>query len=218
MSMVPLLLYGLALNSQMVCDAVSFADNPSALWVPLSGLKSGFAIGIEIKDSSLMVGGQKLPMLKLVGVDDWLVKISNLKRIGFETVWDDQEKQAELTFRYDSLIVTLRQKRVLITLGTQELKAYQGRFLVLKTNISSGSRARTPEGHFVVLAKQRMHYSSLYNRAPMPRSVQIHGNIFIHGFRDVPRYPASHGCIRLPVPAAMAFFDWVEVGVPIEID
>src|SRR5437870_4620358 len=56
--------------------------------------------------------------------------------------------------------------------------------------------------------------------APMPLSVQISGNYFIHGFSSVPRRPMSHGCIRLPLEngnPAKQFFDWVEPGTPIEI-
>ena len=68
--------------------------------------------------------------------------------------------------------------------------------------------------------KFRMHYSKLYHHAPMPYSVQVTGNIFIHGFSYVPRWPASHGCIRVPLTGdnpARRFYEWVEFGTPIEI-
>jgi lipoprotein-anchoring transpeptidase ErfK/SrfK len=54
----------------------------------------------------------------------------------------------------------------------------------------------------------------------MPWSVQVRGNIFIHGFTVVPDYPASHGCIRMPLTGsnpAKKFFHWVEPGTPIKI-
>jgi lipoprotein-anchoring transpeptidase ErfK/SrfK len=54
----------------------------------------------------------------------------------------------------------------------------------------------------------------------MPWSVQITGNIFVHGFTSVPRAPASHGCIRLPLDEgnpAKLFFDWVDRGTPVHI-
>ena len=65
-----------------------------------------------------------------------------------------------------------------------------------------------------------MHYSRLYDNAPMPFSVQFHGNYFIHGFSEVPAWPASHGCIRVPMDGenpAQKFYDWVEVGTPIKV-
>jgi lipoprotein-anchoring transpeptidase ErfK/SrfK len=111
-------------------------------------------------------------------------------------------------------------KRVEINLTEQRLRAYEGRRLVLNTNISSGRNRATPTGRFKAGYKDADHYSSLYHNAPMPWSVQVSGNIFIHGFSSVPDYPASHGCIRLPLTGrnpAKRFFEWVEAGTPILI-
>lgn len=111
-------------------------------------------------------------------------------------------------------------KRVEINLTEQRLRAYEGRRLVLNTNISSGRNRATPTGRFKAGYKDADHYSSLYHNAPMPWSVQVSGNIFIHGFTSVPDYPASHGCIRMPLTGrnpAKRFFDWVEAGTPIVI-
>jgi len=50
--------------------------------------------------------------------------------------------------------------------------------------------------------------------------VQVHENIFIHGFRKVPRHPSSHGCIRLPLTGANPakwFYNWIDLGTPISI-
>jgi lipoprotein-anchoring transpeptidase ErfK/SrfK len=66
-----------------------------------------------------------------------------------------------------------------------------------------------------------MHRSSLYDDAPMPWSVQVDGNVFIHGFTSVPRRPASHGCIRMPMTGgnpARWFYQWIDRGVPIVIE
>ena len=111
-------------------------------------------------------------------------------------------------------------KRVEINLTEQRLRAYEGRRLVLNTNISSGRNRATPTGRFKAGYKDADHYSSLYHNAPMPWSVQVSGNIFIHGFTSVPDYPASHGCIRMPLTGrnpAKRFFEWVEAGTPIVI-
>lgn len=62
-----------------------------------------------------------------------------------------------------------------------------------------------------------MHYSRRYDNAPMPYSVHVGGNYFIHGFSSVPSYPASHGCIRLPVDAAREFYGWITPGTPVRI-
>jgi lipoprotein-anchoring transpeptidase ErfK/SrfK len=92
---------------------------------------------------------------------------------------------------------------------------------VLESRVSTGRKGkRTPNGSFRVGVKWRMHRSRLYDNAPMPYSVQVHGNYFIQGFASVPPYPASRGCIRLPLTngnPAKQFFEWVEPGTPVEI-
>ena len=34
----------------------------------------------------------------------------------------------------------------------------------------------------------------------------------IHGFKSVPIYPASHGCLRVPIPNAMSIYRWIKIG------
>ena len=34
---------------------------------------------------------------------------------------------------------------------------------------------------------------------------------------DLPGYPASHGCIRMPLESALFIFDNVKVGTPVEV-
>jgi len=111
-------------------------------------------------------------------------------------------------------------KRVEINLTDQKLRPYEGNRLVMRTHNSSGRNGATPTGRFSAGCKDADHYSSLYHNAPMPWSVQARGNIFIHGFTSVPDYPASHGCVRVPLTGnnpAKRFFHWVDPGTPIRI-
>lgn len=113
-------------------------------------------------------------------------------------------------------------KRVEIDKANQVLRAYEGDRLVFQSHISSGKYDRsTPNGRFRAGEKHRMHFSRLYHHAPMPFSVQVTGNCFIHGYGAVPDYPASHGCIRLSLSdgnPARQFYNWVEPGTPIDIE
>jgi lipoprotein-anchoring transpeptidase ErfK/SrfK len=109
-------------------------------------------------------------------------------------------------------------KRVVVDKSSQTLRAYEDGQLVFRTRVSTGKPGKdTPNGRFSAKTKKRMHYSSRYDNAPMPYSVQYSGHYFIHGYSSVPPYPASRGCIRLPMNSAPAFFNWVEPGTPISV-
>ena len=48
----------------------------------------------------------------------------------------------------------------------------------------------------------------------------LHSNYFIrgyaiHGYKSVPTHPASHGCIRVPIPNAAQIDRWIRLGDPI---
>jgi hypothetical protein len=38
-----------------------------------------------------------------------------------------------------------------------------------------------------------------------------------HGYPSVPIYPASHGCLRLPIPDARTVFNWMRIGTPVDV-
>lgn len=38
-----------------------------------------------------------------------------------------------------------------------------------------------------------------------------------HGYVSVPAYPASHGCLRVPIPDAPSLFRWIRIGTPVDI-
>ena len=99
-------------------------------------------------------------------------------------------------------------KFILIDLSEQFLGAYEYGRMVFSFPIASGDRKnKTPVGKFSIDAFSRYHRSSLYfiekTRIPYPMHyalrffVNRRGVAFwIHG-RDLPGYPASHGCIGL---------------------
>jgi peptidoglycan hydrolase-like protein with peptidoglycan-binding domain len=39
----------------------------------------------------------------------------------------------------------------------------------------------------------------------------------IHGYADVPTYPASHGCLRVPIPEAADIYSWAQLGTPVDV-
>jgi lipoprotein-anchoring transpeptidase ErfK/SrfK len=78
--------------------------------------------------------------------------------------------------------------------------------------VSTARRGKvTPVGSYKPQTLVRMHYSTLYNNAPMPWSIFFHGNYAIHGTTEVRRLgrPASAGCVRLHPENAKALFSLV---------
>jgi hypothetical protein len=72
------------------------------------------------------------------------------------------------------------------------------------------SVAHTPRGRFVVYDKvagwETGPSSSMYY------SNYISGGVAIHGYRNVPNEPASHGCIRIPIFAARELSKLLPIG------
>ena len=78
--------------------------------------------------------------------------------------------------------------------------------------VSEGERrlAITPTGRFRVYRKIPGWRKSPLGLMYYP--VYIVGGVAIHGSPYVPRRPASHGCIRIPMHAAKAFYDTTPIG------
>jgi L,D-transpeptidase catalytic domain/Putative peptidoglycan binding domain len=53
------------------------------------------------------------------------------------------------------------------------------------------------------------------NSHGMVHSSYFIGGYAIHGYASVPNYPASHGCLRVPIPNAMSIYNWIDLGDPI---
>lgn len=57
-----------------------------------------------------------------------------------------------------------------------------------------------------------------YRKEPGKNSLNmVHSSYFIrgyaiHGYAKVPLYPASAGCLRVPIPNARSIFDWIGIG------
>jgi hypothetical protein len=53
------------------------------------------------------------------------------------------------------------------------------------------------------------------NSHGMVHSWYFIGGYAIHGYASVPNYPASHGCLRVPIPNALSIYNWIDLGDPI---
>ena len=55
------------------------------------------------------------------------------------------------------------------------------------------------------------------NSKEMFFSQYFKGGYAIHGYKSVPTYPASHGCLRVPIPDARSIYDWIKLGDRIDV-
>jgi hypothetical protein len=196
---------------------------PGGMYLPLRTAAENLGWTVDASDG-LKLNGAPVADIKTARLLDGsrLVTLSDLKKLGAD-VWYDAETGVATVAKGDKAFeVVPGEKRVEVDIATQTLKAYQGEMVVLETPVSTGSMGhRTPTGTFKTSTyKNRMHYSSLYNNAPMPWSVQFNGNIFFHGYTSIPAYPASHGCVRVPLTEgnpARWLYHWVDKGTPVTV-
>jgi hypothetical protein len=84
--------------------------------------------------------------------------------------------------------------------------------LVRALHSSSGTGAyTTPAGSFAVFRKERNSWSVPY-QVWLPYASYFNGGIAFHAYPEVPAYPASHGCVRLPVAEASFAYAFMALG------
>jgi peptidoglycan hydrolase-like protein with peptidoglycan-binding domain len=85
--------------------------------------------------------------------------------------------------------------------------------VVRAVHVSTGATGNTPVGRWRVY-----RLGPGYNGLGMYYSLYFLRGFAIHGYRSVPPYPASHGCIRTPIWFAPGFYRrWGRLGTPIYI-
>jgi len=107
---------------------------------------------------------------------------------------------------------------VLVSLPKQWAVVYRGGVEIAAATCSTGRPGhRTPAGVFVILEKDKTHHSSKYDNAPMPFMERLTWNgVALHA-GNLPGYPASHGCVRLPLEFAKRLFGITTLGTPVII-
>ena len=122
-------------------------------------------------------------------------------------------------FRWAASIPETGEARVVIDLLTQRFYAYRGDQLVGVATISSGKKGmETPLGFWTVFRKQKLGHSRKYDNAPMPfMQMYDEKGIAFHAGPN-PGYPASHGCVRLPLKFAEKLFGLTKVGSKVIIE
>ena len=116
--------------------------------------------------------------------------------------------------------------RVEVDLKRQILQLYVNGELNRVLSVSTGNgkrycvdgacaKAVTPGGSFKVTRRISGWRTSRLGRLYNP--LYFNGGIAIHGAPSVPAYPASHGCVRIPMHSARWFPDAVPNGTPVYV-
>jgi lipoprotein-anchoring transpeptidase ErfK/SrfK len=135
-------------------------------------------------------------------------------------------------------------RKIVVSLKSQRAELYHHGKVVAISPISSGREGKsTPTGSFRVIEKDADHCSSLYGNyvrdgkvvkenvdirkggrpagskfegVPMPYFLRFTGAYGLHA-GNVPGYPASSGCVRLPQRHAKRFYEAVRLGTPVVV-
>lgn len=107
---------------------------------------------------------------------------------------------------------------IVVALDDQRVHVYRNGVRIAVSTCSTGRPGHTtPTGVFTVLQKDRDHHSSTYNNAPMPNMNRLTwSGIALHA-GNLPGYPASHGCVRLPLEFSRLLFTVTHIGMPVII-
>src|SRR5204862_2565227 len=102
---------------------------------------------------------------------------------------------------------------VLVSVPQQTMHVYRNGILIGRSTVSTGSKGNaTPGGVFSILEKKQEHYSRKYDNAPMPNMQRLTWTGIAMHSGNLPGYPASHVCIRLPFDFSQLLFNETSKG------
>lgn len=122
-------------------------------------------------------------------------------------------------YRWAGTIPPTGETNIVVDLLTQTAFVYRAEQLVGMTTISSGKKGKeTQLGFWSVLSKRKDYRSRKYDNAPMPFAQMIDDKgIALHG-GTLPGYPASRGCVRLPMKFAEKLFGLTKLGTKVVVE
>ncbi|WP_192733367.1 L,D-transpeptidase family protein [Bradyrhizobium sp. OAE829] len=102
---------------------------------------------------------------------------------------------------------------IAISINQQKVRVYDANGIFAESPVSTGTKSHpTPMGVFSIIQKHKMHHSNIYSGAPMPFMQRITWSGVAMHAGALPGYPASHGCIRLPMAFAAKMWNWTKMG------
>jgi len=107
---------------------------------------------------------------------------------------------------------------IIVSIPEQTLYVYRNGVRIGRSTVSTGkSGHRTPTGVFTILQKNEKHTSSIYKGASMPYMQRLTWTgVALHA-GNLPGYPASHGCVRLPLDFAQKLYTVTDKGTTVVV-
>lgn len=107
---------------------------------------------------------------------------------------------------------------IIVSIPDQRVFVYRNGIRIAVSTCSTGKPGHaTPTGVFTILQKDKDHHSDEYNDAPMPNMNRLTwSGVALHA-GELPGYPASHGCVRLPLEFSALLFTVTQVGTVVII-
>jgi len=107
---------------------------------------------------------------------------------------------------------------IYVDLSRQRATVYRNGVRIAVSTVSSGRDGyATPTGVFTILQKDADHRSNKYNNAPMRYQQRLTWDgIALHA-GGLPGFPASHGCVHLPIGFARALFGITKLGATVVV-
>jgi hypothetical protein len=107
---------------------------------------------------------------------------------------------------------------IIVSIPEQRVHVYRNGIRVAASSCSTGKPGHaTPTGVFKILEKDKHHHSSTYNNAAMPNMNRLTWDgVALHAGK-LPGYPASHGCVRLPMAFSELLFGITRKGMTVVI-
>lgn len=105
---------------------------------------------------------------------------------------------------------------IVVSIPEQKMFVFRNGVRIGRSTVSTGKKGHsTPTGVFTILQKKVDHESSLYKGAKMPHMQRLTWDGIAMHAGQLPGYPASHGCVRLPVDFAEKLYSVTATGTTV---
>lgn len=107
---------------------------------------------------------------------------------------------------------------IVVSIDRQKVTVYDTNGVFAEAPVSTGMKGHsTPMGVFSIIQKHKFHHSNIYSGAPMPYMQRITWSGVAMHAGMLPGYPASHGCIRMPMAFAVKMWNWTRMGARVVV-